>query len=73
LVFTDGANWSAENIKAENKNLVTGKKAGPELNAEKTKYLLVSHQRNTGQNLYIKIATKSFQNVAKFRNPKIKF
>jgi hypothetical protein len=34
----------------------TSKEVGPEINAEKTKYLLLSHHQNAGQNHYIKIA-----------------
>jgi hypothetical protein len=32
-----------------------------------TKYMLLSHPQNAGQNHEIKIATKSFENVAQFK------
>jgi hypothetical protein len=34
---------------------------------EKTKYMLMSHSQKTGQNYSIKIAKRSFEDVAKFR------
>jgi hypothetical protein len=42
------------------------KKCGLELNAEKTKYMLLSRRQNAGQN-NIKIANRSFENVAQFK------
>jgi hypothetical protein len=38
-----------------------------EVNAEKTKYMLMSRHQNAGQNHNIMIANRSFQNVAKFK------
>jgi hypothetical protein len=43
------------------------KKVGPEVNAEKTKCMIVSRHLATGQNRNIKIANKSFENVAKLK------
>jgi hypothetical protein len=40
---------------------------GPEINAEKAKYMIMSHYPNSGQNQNIRIANESFQKVAKFR------
>jgi hypothetical protein len=34
---------------------------GLEINAEKTKYMLLSRHQNVGQNRYIKIANRSFE------------
>jgi ribosomal protein S2 len=34
---------------------------------EKTKYMLLSHHENVGQNHDIKIANRCFENVAQFR------
>jgi hypothetical protein len=38
-----------------------------EVNTENTKYLLLSRHQNAGQNHYIKIGNRLFENVAKFR------
>jgi hypothetical protein len=40
---------------------------GLEINAEKTKYVIVSRHPNSGQNRNIRIANESFENVAKFK------
>jgi hypothetical protein len=37
------------------------------MNAEKTKYMIMSRHPNSGQNLNIRIANESFENVAKFK------
>jgi hypothetical protein len=41
---------------------------GPEVNTEKTKYMLLSRHQNAGENRDIKIANKCFENVAQFRH-----
>jgi hypothetical protein len=38
-----------------------------EIDIEKTKYMLLSHQQNVGQNRFIKIANRSFENVSQFK------
>jgi hypothetical protein len=38
-----------------------------ELNAEETKRMLLSHHQNAGQNHEIKIANRSFENVAQLK------
>jgi hypothetical protein len=38
-----------------------------EVNTEKTKYILLSHQQNAGKNHDIKIAYRCFENVAQFK------
>jgi ribosomal protein S2 len=43
------------------------KVVGLEVNAEKTKYMLLSHHQNAGQNHIIKIANRCFENVAQFK------
>jgi hypothetical protein len=40
---------------------------GLEINAEKTKYVIMSHHPNSGQNQNIRIANESFERVAKFK------
>jgi hypothetical protein len=43
------------------------KEDGLEVDAEETKYILLPRHHNTGQNHDIKIANKSFENVAQFK------
>jgi hypothetical protein len=40
--------------------------AGVAINTKKTKYMFMSSHQTTGQNHYIKIANKSFENAAQF-------
>jgi hypothetical protein len=40
---------------------------GLEINAEKTKYMIMSRYPNLGQNQNIRIANESFESVAKFK------
>jgi hypothetical protein len=48
-------------------HLGASKEAGLEINAEKTKYMIMSRHPNSGQNQNIRIANESFGNVAKFK------
>jgi hypothetical protein len=43
-----------------------GKEVGREINTDKTKHTLMSRHLNAGQNHDIKIANRSFENVAQF-------
>jgi hypothetical protein len=43
------------------------KEVGLEVNVEKTKYVLVSHDQNAGQNWEIKIGNRSFENMSQFK------
>jgi hypothetical protein len=60
-----------ENIDTKQKNtealLDASKKVGLDVNPEKTKYMLMSRCKKPGQKHSIKIATRSFEGVAKFR------
>jgi hypothetical protein len=40
---------------------------GLEIKIEKTKYILLSHHQNAGQNLDIKVTNKSFENMSQFK------
>jgi hypothetical protein len=53
----------------ENKEtlLEVSRNVGPEINAEKTKYMIISRYPNSGQNQNTKIVNESFENVAKFK------
>jgi hypothetical protein len=71
LVYADDVNLQGDNIDTIKKNtetlIDTGKEVGLEVNTEKTKYMLLSHHKNEGQNHDIKIANRCFENVAQFR------
>jgi hypothetical protein len=60
-------NLLGDNIDTIKKNMETlvdaSKEVGLEMNVEKIKYMLVSHNQNVGQNRDIKIANRSFGNV----------
>jgi hypothetical protein len=64
-------NLLGDNIDTIQKNKETligaDKEVGLEANAEKTKYMLLSHHQNAGQNHDIKIANRSFENMAQFK------
>jgi hypothetical protein len=47
--------------------LNVSKETGLEVNPEKTKYMLISHYQKAGQKHSIKIANRSFEDVAKFK------
>jgi hypothetical protein len=71
LVYADDVNLLGDSIKTIKKNtkalIDSGKEVGLEVNAEKTKYMLMSYQQNAGKNHNIKIANRSFENVARFK------
>jgi hypothetical protein len=71
LVYADDVNLLGDNIDTIKKNMETlidaSKEIGLEVNTEKTKYMLLSRHQNVGLNYDIKIANRSFENVAKFR------
>jgi hypothetical protein len=60
-----------DNIDIVKKNKETlidaSKEVGLEVNAENTKYMLLSRHQNADQNHNIKIGDRSFENVAQFR------
>jgi hypothetical protein len=59
LAYADDVNLLGNNIDTINKNIETlidaSEEVGLEVNVEVTKYMLVSHDQNAGQNLDIKI------------------
>jgi hypothetical protein len=64
-------NLLGNNIKTIKKNtgtvIDTSKEAGLEITVEKTRYMLVSHHQNVGQNWDITIANRSFEKVSLFK------
>jgi hypothetical protein len=64
-------NLLGDNIDTIKKNTQTlidaSKEVSLEVNAEKTKYMLLSRHQNAVQNHCIKIACRSFENVSQFK------
>jgi CelD/BcsL family acetyltransferase involved in cellulose biosynthesis len=66
----DDVNILEDNINTTNKNTAVltdvSNEVDLEVNAEKTKYMLLSRHRNAEQNHDIKIANRCFENVGQF-------
>jgi hypothetical protein len=62
-------NWNVYSINSPiTETLIdASKEVGLEINVEKTKCMLVSHDQNAGQNRDIKIGNRSFENVSQFK------
>jgi hypothetical protein len=71
LVYADDANLLGDNIDIIKKNtealIGASKEVGLEVNAEKTRYMLLARHQNAGQNHNITIGDRSFENVAQFK------
>jgi hypothetical protein len=70
LAYAD-VNLLGDSVNTANENTETFLEAsrdiGLEINAEKTKYMIMSHHLNSGQNCIIRIANESFEKVTKFK------
>jgi hypothetical protein len=64
LVYADDVNILGGSIRKNTEALlIASKQIGLEVNAEKTKYMVMSQDQNAGQNGYIQIGNKSFEAV----------
>jgi hypothetical protein len=71
LVYVDDVNMLGRSIHSIKKNgedlVISSKETGLEVNAEKTKYMVMSQNQNAGQNHNIKTDNKSFERVKEFK------
>jgi hypothetical protein len=71
LVYADHVNILGERIHNTRKNtealLLASKEIGLEVNAEKTKYMVMSRDQNAGQNGNVKLVNKFFETVEYFK------
>jgi hypothetical protein len=68
LVYADVVNLLADSIKENTETfLEASREVGLEINAESTKYMIMSCHQNFGHNQNIRIANELSENVAKFK------
>jgi hypothetical protein len=71
LVYADDVNLLGDSVNIITENTETlleaSRDIGLEINAEKTKYMIMSRHQNSGQNQNMRIANELFENVATFK------
>jgi hypothetical protein len=70
LIYADEVNLLGDNryCKENTKTLIdASKEVALKVNVKKIKHMLMSHHQNAGQNHDIKVANRSFENVAQFK------
>jgi hypothetical protein len=71
LVYADDVNILGGSVQPINKNagvlLIVSKEIGLEINADKTKYMVMSRYRNAGRSHSIKSDNSSFERVEEFK------
>ena len=71
LAYADDANILGGSIRAANENaealVVAAKETGLEVNADKTKYMVMSRDQNAGRTHSVKIDNSAFERVDEFK------
>jgi hypothetical protein len=67
MVYADDVNLLGDIINTIKLNTEASRDVGIEINAEKTKYMIMSRHPNSGKNQNIRIANESFENVTTFK------
>ena len=70
-MYADGVNTLGGSVNTIKENaealVVAGKEIGREINADKTKYMLMSQDQNAGRSQNVKIDNRSFERVEEFK------
>jgi hypothetical protein len=71
LLYVEDVNMLGESVRAIKKNtealLVASKEIGLKVNANKTKYMVMSRDQNAGRSHNMKIDNRSFERVDRFK------
>jgi hypothetical protein len=71
LVYTDDVNLLGDSVNPKKGNsetlLEASRDIGLDINTKRTKYMIMPHHPNSGQNQNIRIVNESFEKVAKLK------